>query len=359
MSGSSSRPASDACLHFNIVYTPGTVRYLRVFVASLLESSAASFRLVANGCSPAEREELRRNCAGHPRLEYVELLSPEVQRHGMVLNYLQSMTKTAYFCVMDSDIFATAPWLDRLSERLQQADAVFSGMPLWVAPGHDRFPHWFRGLSGEYSHDARGDCLGVTYVAVYDNAVLNSLRVREEVGFEAREWSDVPPRLHAALSRQGLSGRHFDTGKLLNVLMRASHRLEFVEEPGLCHIGGASFEVSHRQRRRRRPQSIVTRLGERGCRPLVTAWRVLQQVHRHRRTLPLGEACVVMRRRIRQRDPVRSHMVDVLHALVEGGALPCAPDLGSAELNVRLESAVHKTVALFEHDAARGRQYAS
>jgi hypothetical protein len=359
MSGSPSTRKSEASLQFNIVYTPGTVRYLRVFVSSLLAFSAASFRLVANGCSAAEREELRRCCAGHPRLEYLELLSPEVQRHGKVLNYLQSMTRTPYFCVMDSDIFATASWLDRSSERLQHADAVFSGMPLWVARGDDRFPGWFKRLSGEYSHDARGHCLGVTYVAMYDNDLLSAVRAREQVGFEGREWSDVPPRLHSALAAQGLLGRHFDTGKLLNVLMRASHRLEFVEEPGLCHVGGASFEVIHRRRRQLRPQSIVTRLGERGYRPLVTAWRILQQVHRHRRQLPLREAFVVMRRRIRHRDPVRSHMVDVLHALFEGSALPCAPDLGSSELNARLEAAARAAAALFENEAIRGRQYAS
>jgi hypothetical protein len=353
----SSSPALSASLQFNIVYTPGTVRYLRCFVSSLLDSCAASFRLVANGCSPVEREELRRYCAGHPRLEYLELLSPEVQRHGIVLNHLQSMTKTRHFCVMDSDIFATAPWLDRLFERSQRADAVFSGMPLWVAPGQDRLPNWFKGVSGEYSHDARGQCLGVTYVAIYDNDIVNAVRAREEVGFEAREWSDVPPGLHSALSGQGMAGRHFDTGKLLNVLMRASHRLEFVEEPGLCHIGGASFEVSYR--RRRHPPSIVTRLGEGGCRPLVTAWRVMQQARRHRQTLSFGEACIVMRRRIRQRDRVRSHMVDVLHALDEGGALPCVPDLGSAELNARLDSAVRATVALLENYGGRERQHAS
>jgi hypothetical protein len=356
---SGSPPARGASLQFNIVYTPGTVRYLRCFISSLLDSCAASFRLVSNGCSPAEREELRRYCAGHPRLEYLALLAPEIQRHGTVLNYLQSMTKTPHFCVMDSDIFATAPWLDRSCERLQQVDAVFSGMPLWVARGQDRFPNGFKGLSGEYSHDARGECLGVTYVAIYDNDVLTAVRAREEVGFEAREWRDVPTRLHSALSRQGLSGTHFDTGKLLNVLMRASHRLAFVEEPGLCHIGGASFEVSYRHHRRDRPQSIVTRLGERSSRPLVTAFRVMQQIQRHRRTLSFGEACVVMRRRMRQRDRVRSHMVDVLHALLEGDALPSTPDLGSAELNTRLNSAVHATVALFENYGERERQYAS
>jgi hypothetical protein len=179
------------------------------------------------------------------------------------------------------------------------------------------------------------------------------------VGFEAREWGDVPTRLYPALSGQGMSGRHFDTGKLLNVLMRVSHRLEFVEEPGLCHIGGASFEVRYRHHQRRRHSSAVTRLAERGCRPLVTAWRVLQRLQRHRRRLSLGEAWVVTRRRTRQRDRARSHMVDVLHARFEGGALPSPPDLGSAELNARLESAGLATATLFRNDAARARPYAS
>lgn len=351
MTSASPPVVPGASLQFNIVYTPGTVRYLRPFVSSLLDSSAASFRLVANGCSPDERAELRRYCAGHPRLEYCELLSPDVQRHGAVLNHLQSMTTTAHFCVMDSDIFATGPWLDRLREKVQHADAVFSGMPLWVAAGHDRFPAWFTGLSGEYSHDARGECLGVTYVAIYDNAILGAVRAREQVGFEAREWRDVPSRLHPELSRQGLAGRHFDTGKLVNVLMRASHRLALVDEPRLCHIGGASFEVRHREDRR--PRSAMMRLGERGLQPVVTALRILQQAYRHRETMPFAEACVVMQRRVRRRDPVRSHMVDVLRALVDGGALPSAPDLGAAELNARLDTAVHATTALFDAFAAR------
>ena len=62
-------------LQFNVIYTPGTVRYLTPFIASLLRWSDCRYRLVANGCSDDEVKLLSAVADLDDRLEL--LVMPE------------------------------------------------------------------------------------------------------------------------------------------------------------------------------------------------------------------------------------------------------------------------------------------
>ncbi|RMG05844.1 MAG: hypothetical protein D6726_00570 [Nitrospirae bacterium] len=118
-------------LRFNIIYTPETVRYLLIFVMSLLRWSDCSFRLVANGCSDDECDLLRRFCLSSEHLEFYRYPSKEMLPHGTVLTQLQKMEEGEFFCFMDSDIFATGPFMDDFRSLLSEYDGVFSCLLGW------------------------------------------------------------------------------------------------------------------------------------------------------------------------------------------------------------------------------------
>ena len=77
-------------LTFHIVFCPGTVRYLRLAVLSLLRHSDYRYRLVGNGLGRAELMELRAFCQTSPRLEYLPVPTTALLPHGIVLSLLQA-----------------------------------------------------------------------------------------------------------------------------------------------------------------------------------------------------------------------------------------------------------------------------
>ena len=89
---------------------PGTVRYLRLAVASLLHFSGYSFRLVANGLDRAERQLLADYCDSSPRLEYFDYPVSRMLDHGTMLNVLFQREASPWFAMADSDIFRCPPW---------------------------------------------------------------------------------------------------------------------------------------------------------------------------------------------------------------------------------------------------------
>lgn len=117
-------------LCFHLIYTPGTVQPLRLLLYSLLKFSDCTFRLVANGCTRAERGDLQRLCAGNTRLSYIALPTPKIMLHGEALNYLQAQSQDQIFCFMDSDIYAVGEFLTTFLPCLDRYSAVFSGMSL-------------------------------------------------------------------------------------------------------------------------------------------------------------------------------------------------------------------------------------
>ena len=138
-------------LNFNIVYTVGTVRYLRLLVFSLLKWSEASFRLVANGCSPEEAHMLEELCRSSSQLEFLALPSTTLLPHSDVLSHLQSMEQSQYFCFMDSDILATGDFVSEMAPYLGQYSAVFSATPIWCTEEEQVLPDILPRMPGHFN----------------------------------------------------------------------------------------------------------------------------------------------------------------------------------------------------------------
>ncbi|MEI9849740.1 MAG: hypothetical protein WDN24_01480 [Sphingomonas sp.] len=291
---------------FNIVYTPGTVGYLLPFAHSLLQHSDARFRLVDNGCLPAERRLIEALVRRHDRLLSWTVPGAGCRPHGEVLDMLRTLPAPGPFCFLDSDIVASGPFLDPLRDSLASAPAVFSGAPLWLTEGDGVFRAGMRSLTGEYLWDAQGRSLGVTYVAAYDPARLAEATTRHGVGFGEYRWDALPAPVRDVLDRRGRRAEIYDTGKAINGLLDGEG--VHVPLPNLHHIGGFSFPA--------RDGALVAGAARRMPLPpfvhrLLAAWS-------YRRFGGREEAALLRRRRIGLRDPVRRYFWTLVHALARG-----------------------------------------
>lgn len=266
-------------LRFNIIYTPGTVRSLRIFVLSLLHHTDCAFRLVTNGCDDAEVATIERFCSISKRLEFYRFVEKrrapnKISQHGTVLNHLVELETSSHFCFMDSDIFALGDFMVELRPLLGHYAAVFSCPPVWVTTS-DRIAscrsHVF---GGPHYATESGIVLGGSYFAVYAIGPLRTVMAETGVTFQkyARPGIVRPPRLtarikermafvrsplrreQAAIAELGVSADLYDTGKLVNLLLQASgHRLTGVDLPFLRHVGGLSIEARQRLASSRSP----------------------------------------------------------------------------------------------------------
>ena len=243
-------------LRFNIIYTPGTVKYLLLFTLSLLRhSSDCTFRILANGCTLSEVRQLTAFCASSTRLEFANL-GPRLLPHASVLNQLYQQEDGDYFCFMDSDIFATGDFLPDFLAALDEHVAVFSSIPIWQTAEAATASADVQKLGGRYFQTADGFQLGVSYFGIYDNRVLNAFTQRTGVDFErcawVREgyyrktpWGEVPEQYKPVLAAAGLQKQHYDTTKLLNILLQleAQQRIAYLPVETLQHIGGIASNI--------------------------------------------------------------------------------------------------------------------
>lgn len=228
-------------LCFHIIYTPGTVKPLRLLLYSLLKWSDCTFHLVANGCSPDETADLAHFCAGNPRLVYQALPTDKVLLHGEALNYLQAQNQHSYFCFMDSDIYAVDHFLPTFLPDLAHYRAISSAMPLrypqtgWIASAEQEF------LAGPISHTQDGLCVGTTFFAIYENAVVSKIREATGISFRKYRWEEIPVAYQDALQAIGAKHQLYDTAKLLNLLLRLQgHALHYQPCAALRHIEAVS-----------------------------------------------------------------------------------------------------------------------
>ena len=234
---------SERDLTFNIIYMPGTFKLLGVFLLSLLEhSSSCRFHLVSNGCGDEELRVIQGFCGSYPRLGWQVVGTGAPLAHGEVLSLLQEQEESPFFAFMDSDIFATAPFLENLLAAARGADAVFSCIPLWATDQCLRASRDSMVLSGAFNELADGTCVGTSYFAVYDNQKLSRCRAETAVDLRLYLWRQIPRRLCRELRAAGKVKGIYDTGKLVNILL--GHRgasLTFKISAGLFHVGGISL----------------------------------------------------------------------------------------------------------------------
>ena len=178
---------AEADVVFNVVYTPRTFRYLRWFVASLVEHSDARFRLVANGCGEDEVGQMRELAQRLPDqiAGVVILTGPKTMGHGDALNELfERHDDGRYFAFVDSDMKANGPYLEQLLTPFPPAAAVSSGLPGWS--GTNVLPENATGVGGNTILGRDGFVYGSSYLAVYDRAAVAQQRARRGIGFEQR-----------------------------------------------------------------------------------------------------------------------------------------------------------------------------
>jgi len=270
-------------LVFNIIYIPGTVRYLSFFVLSLLKWSDCSYRLVSNGCLPEEITQLKKLCSKSSRLEFFMLSDRETLRHAEALETLQKMEQSDHFCFMDSDILATGPFLEELIPRMTgKWLSISSGSAI----GHSKSER----IAGKHTNILRGShsylgklCVGSTYFAIYNNRNLSRFIRSNGVAFNRyRSWEDVPERFRSVLSRAGLRKDVYDTGKLLTLLAQIEgEQIIYKNCENLLHIGRLSGFVRNNPNKKPAPYRSTFKI--KGLMGILHKWQDARVVEKNRR----------------------------------------------------------------------------
>ncbi|MFC1791161.1 hypothetical protein ACFL0I_01685 [Gemmatimonadota bacterium] len=227
---------------FNLVYVGGAVRYLLPFVHTLVKHEPdCRFRLIANGCSQEEERRIESVCQQHGTLSFLSLDSPQVQGHGAVLAQLQKMEQSPYLAVMDSDIFAVGPFVERAISALEGRDALFSCRSIKTLPQEAIMPEGYRLMYGPYMESTHPRFLGGTYFAIYRNKPLSEFLRTAGIDFRNYWWEEVPVHHQATLKEMQLDVLFYDTGKLLNILMQhQGYDMGYEPLENLVHLGAGS-----------------------------------------------------------------------------------------------------------------------
>lgn len=231
-------------LTFNIMFIPGEFKYLGFLVQGYLEHMKCSFRLVSNCCTPKEKQAMESFCRSHSRLEFLELPFPERVHHSRALTYLQSIETSRYFCFMDPDTVITGPVLGSMLPLPGNCGAVFSGQPVWqedratiLPPGQDR-------VMGRYGWTQDGTFLGYSYFCIYRNQPLSRVIQTRGWGFDRVYFQDLPPHIRLLLVKMKLHARYYDTGKVVNTLLREDGAAFVYSGPQeLFHLGGIALRI--------------------------------------------------------------------------------------------------------------------
>ncbi len=231
---------------FNIIFTPGTVKYFRLFVLSLLRHSDLDFRLVSNGCATDEFHLLRDFAEANGRLSVTALPGQKMVEHFEALNHLHARyPDDDPFCFIDSDIRATGDFMSDLDHFSELRQATFSALPLWVED-----PVWRPGLKmqGRYTRASDGSCLGSSYFAIYNRPALDSFMSKSGIDFSRYKWENLPKDIQQNLNDAAMSAKKHDTAKVLNVLFQQEgNTVEYRGSAHLLHVGGLSWIISKAQ----------------------------------------------------------------------------------------------------------------
>lgn len=230
---------------FNVVITPGTFRYLRLFTASLLAQSGVQVRLVANGCSPEESNQMRAFATdAGARVSVLDLSGSTMVPHGVALDEIYAATDDGdFFCFVDSDVKATRPFMALFLELLIRSDLVTSCGVAWsddVVLSPDASD-----LVGRHSIGHDGFVYGSSYLAIYRRARIEQVQRMWPVTFRAYAYDKLAESVQRRLEEMGRRFRLYDTAKVLNILLQSDGGVAtHAENPALVHVGGISQYLS-------------------------------------------------------------------------------------------------------------------
>jgi hypothetical protein len=348
-------------LQFNIIFTPHTAAYLSPFIYSLLRWTDCRYRIVNNGCDEKDQKLLKNLCDSNERLEYLTVSEDTMVEHGVALNWLQKNTSSPWFCFMDSDILATAPYLNDIAEHMTSCDVFSSGHPLWHSPDDITLPESFRRLHGIHFGTSDGKCLGGTYFAVYNNAVLTEAIKRTGIDFRIYQRDSVPEHHRATLQKIGLDKLEYDTGMLLMSLMYANDTRFYVEDlQAVRHLGGFSSRAGDEPAYfyRGLADRLATKLfGGVFAAPLLylaDCWYAFRRpspgvTPEQSRTLPFAERRL-LEGRIRKRRNTARYFKALMQSISVNGPRPQVPKLGYAAAERRIAEVAENVAQIYrEH----------
>jgi hypothetical protein len=336
-------------LQFNIIYTPGTVRYLTPFVPTLLKWSDCRYRLVANGCADDECALLESICALDDRLQLLVMPEKRMVPHGETLDFLHERSDSEYFCFMDSDILATGPFLDDFRAELNDCEVFSSCLPLWHNLDDITIPKHFRHMHGIHAYTNNGMTIACDYFVIYNNKAFVEAREATGVGLTVVGWDNITAENQQTLRELGQQRGDYDSGKVLTMLMAArGARIRYRQSDRLKHIGGFT-EVGALKGAllysRGRMDNIANRLPGGLARlaiHIADFWYAQQRGSKEntrRENISLAS-------RIRRRTATARYFYLLLIGLMDDAPVPQVPKLGDAEAEQRLHEVTGELRAL-------------
>lgn len=236
------RVAQEADLVFNVVWTGEVFRHLRWFMLSLFEQTTCRYRFLVNNCTPASVAEMGAFAARYPErvVEVLECPYSWMVPHGTALDVaLDQRDDGEFFCFIDADIKARAPFLGDFLALLDSVDAVTSGAEVWTDVNILRAEE--PGVGGRHFYDHDGFVFGSPHFAMYRRSALLATRATWDIGFHVASRRDMSDAAWNQLEEMGKKKLVYDTGKVLNILFQADgHHLRHEEHDALVHIGGLS-----------------------------------------------------------------------------------------------------------------------
>ena len=336
-------------LQFNVIYTPGTVRYLTPFILTLLRWSDCRYRIVANGCSDSECELLTEICNLDDRLDLLIMPEKRMVPHGETLDFLHARTDSDYFCFMDSDILAVGPFLDDFRADLENSELFSSCLPLWFNDHDITIPDYFQHMHGIHAYTESGQTIACDYFVVYDNKVFTETRKATGVGLAVCGWNDIAPANQQILRDMGQARDDYDSGKVLTLLMAArGTKINFRQSDNLNHIGGFT-EVGalkgamlYSRGRADRIANLLPGALANGLIYLADVWYAWKRGtpdNSRRENLNLVS-------RMRRRTTTARYFYLLIVGLMDDKPVPAVPKLGDAIAEQRLADVTKKITAL-------------
>jgi hypothetical protein len=253
---------------------------------------------------------------------------------------------------MDSDIRAKGDFVSELIPYLGQCAGVFSGSPIGATDQDRILPKTCPWMPGRFSRSDSGVCLGSTYVAMYDNRVLQQAIDTTGVGFEHEHWKSMPVQYRDWLAEMGLQKTGYDAGKLLNLVLTAQgEQIAFVESSGLVHIGGISVRTVREKygfpqkvsKVRARVRKVRRRLER-----VLDAWGIGTPRARYAATADVRALNASWRKR---HSAASGYFVELLSCLFDNQQRPAVPDVGDPAVEERMRLATADIVALYNEFA--------
>ena len=235
----------------NLVYTPGMVRYLSLFLLSIIESSSneLQFRLINNGCTKDEREVIYKIHKIFPmKTIFVDFqCCGNVSLHGTLLDTIfheDYNDSDIDFLFMDSDIYAKGLYEHEIRQNSKSVDAYFSCLPIWVKHEYLIIQSDSKQIGGPNCFSSNNIPLGASYFAYYKNEVVKEIISKENISFRKYNLSDLDADNMHYLRKNELLKEEYDTAKLFNIMLHKHGKSTLLKDIyNLKHIGGLSINA--------------------------------------------------------------------------------------------------------------------